>query len=455
MTRYELRLSNYNYDAGVFFSRVRDLLARDDDLLGAVVQRSAVIQTAAGAFQHLITKIDVLPKSVSAPVPDLLDYGTLAFTTEALTREALLTRLKGLLDRRFEAGQHSFTSASIGFSDRYEASGNPYSEWPCAVFDVAFGSTQLSHEPLFHTRLKTFASPFDAIRELLQLQNFNDSSDSRLGHIVLCIPNLNARLENLRIKGNRLQATVAGTAPPGTLKLDINYKNQTQSASIERRLDEADVAADLAFFPSELHVWLISLDGFIADFHDENEHYSIGGNSVLPKRKPSAYSPLPSDVRAEFSLLGTNGSARAQVFIIHGHNTSLKESVARFLKGLGLEPIILHEQPNRGATIIEKFEVHSDVAFAVALLTGDDEGKAAGGDVLNRRARQNVLFEFGFFVGKLGRQRVCALVETGLEIPSDYQGVVYIPADPSGRWKMELVRELKAAGLEVDANRAF
>ena len=114
----------------------------------------------------------------------------------------------------------------------------------------------------------------------------------------------------------------------------------------------------------------------------------------------------------------------------------------------------MHEQPNRGATIIEKFETHSDVAFAVALLTGDDEGRTLGG-VLKKRARQNVLFEFGFFIGKLGRHRVCALVDDGVEIPSDYQGVIYIPADSGGKWKMELVRELKAAGLEVDANRAF
>lgn len=452
MAQYEMRLSNHNYDAGLFFSRVRDLLARDNDLLGAVAQRSALIQSAAGEFQHVITKLDVLPNSVSAPVPEVLDYGTLVFITEALTREALLMRLKGLLDRRFEAGEHSFAATGIGFSDRYEASCNSYSEWPCTVFDVAFGSIQLPYEPLFHTRLKSFASPFDAIRDLVQFRNFNDSSDSRLGHVLLCIPNLNARLESLSLKGNRLHVAVAGSAPPTTLKLDINYKNETQSASIEKRMDDTDVTADLAFVPSQLHLWLISVEGFIADFHDENEHYSTGANAVLPKRAPVPYSAVSFDNRGEISFLDTNHSARAQVFIIHGHNTSVKEGVARFLEQLGLEPVILHEQPNRGATIIEKFETHSDVAFAIALLTGDDEGRQLGGE-FKRRARQNVLFEFGFFIGRLGRTRVCALVEEGLEIPSDYRGVVYIPADPAGNWKLELLRELKAAGLDVDANR--
>jgi predicted nucleotide-binding protein len=116
----------------------------------------------------------------------------------------------------------------------------------------------------------------------------------------------------------------------------------------------------------------------------------------------------------------------------------------------------LHEQPNRGGTIIEKFELHADVGFAVALLTGDDEARiVSSNDAFKRRPRQNVLFEFGYFIGKLGRNRVCALVEGDIEIPSDYQGVVYIALDQAGYWKFDLVRELKAVGFDVDANRAL
>jgi predicted nucleotide-binding protein len=98
----------------------------------------------------------------------------------------------------------------------------------------------------------------------------------------------------------------------------------------------------------------------------------------------------------------------------------MKESVARFLEKLDLRPIILHEQPNKGRTVIEKFEAHSDVGFAVVLLTPDDVGGLASSpDKLSRRARQNVILELGYFIGKLGRAKVCALYKEGVEIPSD------------------------------------
>ena len=145
-----------------------------------------------------------------------------------------------------------------------------------------------------------------------------------------------------------------------------------------------------------------------------------------------------------------------EIFIVHGRDNETKETVARFLEHLDLEPVILHEQPNQGRTIIEKFEQHAQVGFAVALLTPDDIG-ALQEDARNlkSRARQNVIFEFGYFIGRIGRNRVCALTKGDVEIPSDYDGVVYIPLDDAGGWKMELVRELKGAGIDVDANRAL
>ena len=144
------------------------------------------------------------------------------------------------------------------------------------------------------------------------------------------------------------------------------------------------------------------------------------------------------------------------VFIIHGRDEGTKETVARFITQLLLNPIILHEQPNQGQTIIEKFERHAEVAFAIALLTPDDIGSLAGEEQsLKPRARQNVIFELGYFTGKLDRGRVCALTKGNIEIPSDYDGVLYIPLDESGAWKMELVKELKNAGFDVDANLAI
>lgn len=140
------------------------------------------------------------------------------------------------------------------------------------------------------------------------------------------------------------------------------------------------------------------------------------------------------------------------IFIVHGHNTAVQQSVARTLEKLGLTPIILHEQPNAGKTIIEKFESNSNVGFAIILLTDDDEGKSKTEIDLKSRARQNVVLELGYFIGKLGRDRVLPLYSEGVELPSDIHGLLYVPIDKADTWKFALVRELKAAGYSVDAN---
>jgi predicted nucleotide-binding protein len=145
------------------------------------------------------------------------------------------------------------------------------------------------------------------------------------------------------------------------------------------------------------------------------------------------------------------------VFVVHGRDEAPKQTVARFLEHLGLRPIILHEQSNRGRTIIEKFEDHAEVQFAVVILTPDDVGRLAAekDETLSFRARQNVVFEMGYFIGRIQRHRVFPLKVGSVEIPSDYAGVVYTEMDAAGGWKAQLVRELKAAGFDVDANRAF
>lgn len=146
-----------------------------------------------------------------------------------------------------------------------------------------------------------------------------------------------------------------------------------------------------------------------------------------------------------------------KIFLVHGRDKGVKETVARFLEKLELKPIILHEQPNKGRTIIEKFTDYSDVGFAVVLLTPDDIGSIVGTqyEELSPRARQNVILELGYFLGKIGRERVCALYQKGVEIPSDYSGVVFIELDEGGSWQMALAKEIKAASIDVDMNKAI
>ena len=146
------------------------------------------------------------------------------------------------------------------------------------------------------------------------------------------------------------------------------------------------------------------------------------------------------------------------IFIVHGHDGEAREAVARFISAIGLNPIVLSEKANQGKTVIEKFEAHSGAAgFAVVLVTPDDEGRKVGTDDLRRRARQNVILELGYFMGALGRDKVCAMATTrDVELPSDLSGIITEPFDGAGpSWKMSLVRELRAAGYDIDWNKVM
>jgi predicted nucleotide-binding protein len=120
---------------------------------------------------------------------------------------------------------------------------------------------------------------------------------------------------------------------------------------------------------------------------------------------------------------------------------------------LQLKPIILNEQVNEGKTVIEKFEKYANVDVAIVLFTVDDIGKYKGAKNLEGRARQNVIFEAGYFIGKLGRAKTIILYEDGLQIPSDLAGYIYIPLDQNKRWHLDLARELKAIGCDIDLNK--
>ena len=199
----------------------------------------------------------------------------------------------------------------------------------------------------------------------------------------------------------------------------------------------------------------------------EEDDYEEGlelAQSILQSMVDEIRQYWPSEGK-EFNVSNSSTLAQSQqkkklqnrrVFIVHGHDEAMKQTVARSLEKLGLDPVVLHEQPSKGQTIIEKFTDYSDVSFAVVLLSSDDLAFPRN-TMPNRakpRARQNVILELGYFLGKLGRDRVLPLYHGGrdFEMPSDYSGVVYTPFDEAGNWRFKLVQELKACGFDVDAN---
>lgn len=189
--------------------------------------------------------------------------------------------------------------------------------------------------------------------------------------------------------------------------------------------------------------------------------------SVLEDLAELLSDSTPSSITAERSVItaepDSGPSSKAEIkrtsdgpiFVVHGHDrAALHESVRVLERGTAREVIVLREQANAGRTILEKFEGYAaHASFAVVLLTGDDAGGIRSSSDIRPRGRQNVIFELGFFFGKLGRDRVVVLHEGNVEKPSDISGLAYISLDQAGAWKQALARELEAAGISVDRAR--
>jgi predicted nucleotide-binding protein len=165
-----------------------------------------------------------------------------------------------------------------------------------------------------------------------------------------------------------------------------------------------------------------------------------GGNSL--RRLVTSTAPNINPISSGVYLLSTV------------HDGELKHASARLVTNLGLEPAILHEQANKGRTIIEKFTDHAQVGFAIVLLSADDEGRPrdTSAALLKLRAKQNVIFEMRFLFSRLGRERVCVVYESGVELPSDLSGILYVQYDSGKGWMYAVAEEMKAAGYEVDLN---
>ena len=177
----------------------------------------------------------------------------------------------------------------------------------------------------------------------------------------------------------------------------------------------------------------------------------VSEEGTIPTLRESLFPQTPVASKMRPAMPKSN-----KVFIVHGHDEGALDKLARFLEKVKLGVIILKEQPNQGRTIIEKYEACADeVAFAVVLMTPDDMGSAAAGTNQAQRARQNVIFELGYFSGKLGRGKVCLLRKGSVEMPSDLFGVVYTDMDAGDGWKLSLLKELQATKLDFDPNGAW
>ena len=195
-----------------------------------------------------------------------------------------------------------------------------------------------------------------------------------------------------------------------------------------------------------------TLGQMIQSAHNILENEVVKVRSILD-RLELFEEDLASAYRVEGLGIDTGGHDERRVFVVHGHDETAKQQIARTLEKLGLEAVILHEQPNKGATIIEKLVANSNVGFAVVLLTPDDVGaRATDSKKLESRARENVIAELGYFIAKLGRDRVCPVVKAPCKPPSDFSGVVYVPMDEAGAWKFVLTKELRSAGYTVSAD---
>ncbi|MFA0084429.1 TIR domain-containing protein, partial [Vibrio sp. 10N.261.51.F12] len=142
-----------------------------------------------------------------------------------------------------------------------------------------------------------------------------------------------------------------------------------------------------------------------------------------------------------------------KVFIVHGHDDVLRLEVENFVRKVGMTPIVLMDQASGSSTIIEKIEKYRAVDFAIVLYTPCDLGKHKNAPELSGRARQNVVFEHGYFIAQLGRDKVAAIIKQGVEIQNDIQGVVYIGAELD--WQTSLLKEFHAAGLNFNPSAIY
>lgn len=352
-------------------------------------------------------------------------------------------KIHGFIKRGEEIRNSEYHPAQGGFPLSY-VDGPKFDTWMGEI--NIFNERYLKMHPLYNSIHNTY---------FFYKKNLSSSCDDMLGHL-RALASDDEFFKDIAAEADfsifHKVKTVAQLLAEDIIRCQQYLSNQK----------DENIGKDLYFeitgrYDSIINDFGLGLYSYFPEWHFYDPDISISTinhNLKLLMQKMISYQAvhcsIPETVRKEPKVIMSN-----KVFIVHGHDTTTKLEVARTLEKSGFEAIILHEQPSAGNTVIEKIEANTDVAFAVVLYTPCDMGRAkeAKVDDERSRARQNVVFEHGYLIGKLGRKCVSALVKGSVETPGDISGIVYITMDDTGAWKMALAKEMKNSGLQVDMNK--
>jgi predicted nucleotide-binding protein len=328
-------------------------------------------------------------------------------------------------------------------------------------------SINIPFEPLRMPKLPPYSDMNQAIQEWMDIRDLNLMSSSFRGGVLIFLPERRAYFKNVEFSSGEARISVfVGENLKSKITLSgLWLKNTKKIGQFTDDSLSTEIILPVPVGSDGCQIYLVDEMGEPLDQRtvyslDAPRNYlgDVGASGLITPFAPPE--PEAAEINPELK----------KVFIVHGHDSGLREAVARLIESLDLEPIVLHEQLNQGRTLPEKLEAHSKVGFSVVILTPDDFGESKANiesldpevtekdflqiypKVLKQRARQNVILELGYFWALLGRARVCALYTDGVEIPSDFKGIVFVQVDGAGSWRYLVAREMKAAGLDVNLN---
>jgi predicted nucleotide-binding protein len=269
-------------------------------------------------------------------------------------------------------------------------------------------------------------------------------------------PEVESIIDRAIEKGNQLLERATGVGDEDLHEAWVRWHVGTREA-LKAAFEGDEVASEFYDVATAAPIYVGGDEASAAEIFESRKKATRAAiNTLRSIRERLEFAEAPTTEQAGGAESEAGALPRC-VFVVHGRDEALRDQVAQVLERLGLEALILMKQPGRGQTLIEKFEAGAlGVGFAVVLFTPDDFGR--GPDESEwpeqpNRARQNVVLELGYFMGRLGRPRVAALYRPGTELPSDIHGLAYIELDESGAWRHRLAGELRAGGYEIDINQ--